>query len=349
MANALMLQSEIELDNRATDIVLEELKKSIEFAHEKIREQKSEIDHLRMSYRNVVCQLNNASEEIEKLRKWSDEDHDRIIYMDDSSRRNSLRFRGIPEEPRETWEQCQAKVLRLLREHLNIAPEVERAHRLGKRMYPNRPREIIIKFLKYPDKDFILNNRSRFPDGITIREDFSADTMELRASFSSDIKQYREEGLIAYARYRTLVCHEPSRREDGRARTDHQNQPNGANNSNGGARGAANGARSRTNVPQSGAYVPRSTNYPPRNGINTPRFSTTGSRGGANPARGAAHGGRGFANHTRGVANGSRGAIYGARGAANRGLRSTNTSWGSVGATGERHNTDRPGTMWSTT
>ena len=102
MANALMLQSEIELDNRATDIVLDELKRSIEFAHEKIREQKSEIDHLRMSYRNVVCQLNNASEEIDKLRKWSDEDHDRIIFMDDSSRRHFLCFRGIPEEPRET-------------------------------------------------------------------------------------------------------------------------------------------------------------------------------------------------------------------------------------------------------
>ena len=53
------------------------------------------------------------------------EDRERIVYMDDQSRRINLRIRGVPEDPQETWEQCQAKVLRILRETLGIAPEVE--------------------------------------------------------------------------------------------------------------------------------------------------------------------------------------------------------------------------------
>ena len=75
--------------------------------------------------------MNKMEETMETFRRLAEEDHDRLVYLDDYGRRSSLRIRGVAEEPRENWEQCQAKIHRLLQEKLGITPEIERAHRLG--------------------------------------------------------------------------------------------------------------------------------------------------------------------------------------------------------------------------
>ena len=227
------------IENRARDIEIEEIKKSLEFAHHLIRTQKSEIDNLRMEHRSANLQIKKMDEELKKYQKLVDDDHNRLVYLDDYGRRSSLRFRGIDEEAWETWEQCQAKVLRLLQEKLNLKPEIERAHRLGKR-HPHRHREIIVKFLRYPDKEFILNNRHRLSSsGIVVKEDFCEDTAALRASFHDEIKEAREEGLIAYAKYRTLVKHPP--REHNGARRGGRGGRRGSTSR--GARGGTRGSR----------------------------------------------------------------------------------------------------------
>ena len=187
-----MNNSEVEslllIDNRARDIEIEELKRSLEFAHELIRAQKSEIDNVKMEHRNATRKINTLMEDFSKLVSLAAKDHDRLVYLDDYGRRSSLRFKGVAEEPRETWEQCQAAILRILREKLGKSPEIERAHRLGKKRYGVN-RDIIVKFLRYPDKEFIFNNRGRLSSsGITVKEDFCTETADVRASFSPEIK-----------------------------------------------------------------------------------------------------------------------------------------------------------------
>ena len=186
--NNSQVESLLLIDNKARDLEVEEIKKSLEFAHDFIRIQKSEIDNLRMLHRSSTHKFNALSEKFSKLCALAAADHDRLVYLDDYGRRSSLRFKGVAEEPRETWEQCQAAILRILREKLGKTPEIERAHRLGKKRYGVN-RDIIVKFLRYPDKEFIFNNRGRLSSsGITVKEDFCTETADVRASFSPEIK-----------------------------------------------------------------------------------------------------------------------------------------------------------------
>ena len=134
--------------------------------------------------------------------------------MDDHGRRNQLRFRGIAEAPRENWQQCQEKVARLLREVMGGVPAIERAHRVGA-MNINYTREIIVKFLRYPDKEEILSKRKQFlTKGVTIREDFSSETFALRASYHDQVKEARKKGKVAYVKYRKVVSHYPRNRSN---------------------------------------------------------------------------------------------------------------------------------------
>ena len=222
------------IDNEAKEIEIAALKTSIEAtqtsieaANALILKQKSEIDQLRMERKNDLCKIRSLNDQVEQLRKQSEMDHHRLVYVEDSSRRSSLRFRGVPEQPWETWEQCQAKILRFLKENIGISPEIERAHRIGK-IEREINRDVIVKFLRYPDKEYIFNNRHRLSSsGIFVKQDFSNDTAQLRRSFQGDIREAREKGLIAYAKYRSLVVHPP--RSDGPHRGGRGRGRGGAN------------------------------------------------------------------------------------------------------------------------
>ena len=198
-----IIRSEIAIDSSHRDKEISELKESLNFAHGLILE-------LRRSNQSLQEDLSAVKTDLSALQLKVATDHQRVVYLDDNSRRNSLRFKGVAEAPRENWEQCQALIVRLLREVLGISSDIERAHRLGPKTQDSGNREIIVKFTRYPDKEYILNNKKRFESKrITIREDFSVDTKALRASFSDRIRTARNEGQIAYAKYRKLVIHRP--------------------------------------------------------------------------------------------------------------------------------------------
>ena len=86
----------MEIENRARDVEIDELTKSLEFAYSHIREQKSWIDDLKMKYKNVNLRLNKLTTDFDNLDEAVAEDHERIIYLDDYGRRSSIRIRGIP-------------------------------------------------------------------------------------------------------------------------------------------------------------------------------------------------------------------------------------------------------------
>ena len=55
----------------------------------------------------------------------------KLTELEDRSRRNNIGIDGRAEEPGETWEECERKVQRLLREEPDINDVViERAHRV---------------------------------------------------------------------------------------------------------------------------------------------------------------------------------------------------------------------------
>ena len=87
---------------------------------------------------------------------------EKLIDLEDRSRRNNLRADGIKERPNETWEDCENQLHTLFKECLGIGEEVviERAHRVktDKNKKGNTPRTIVSRILNYKDKVKILRN-----------------------------------------------------------------------------------------------------------------------------------------------------------------------------------------------
>ena len=119
------LRNEFDIDTEHRDKEIKDLKESLNFAYSMIEEQKKQVKKITTDYAKVCDKLTSITTELNELKKSTAADHETLVYLDDYGRRNSLRFRNIPEEPRENWEQCQAKVARLLREKLNVQPDIE--------------------------------------------------------------------------------------------------------------------------------------------------------------------------------------------------------------------------------
>ena len=50
---------------------------------------------------------------------------DKLIELEDRSRRNNIRIEGIEEEQYQTWDRCQGKVQKAIKDKLGTEDEVE--------------------------------------------------------------------------------------------------------------------------------------------------------------------------------------------------------------------------------
>ena len=99
------------------------MKNSLEFSQK-------DIDDLKPA----LLKLQELDSAIEEIQDDLDHQEEQMEYLENQSRRNNVRVDGIPEEDNETWEETEAKVKQVLKDELNLAsaPDIERAHRVGK-------------------------------------------------------------------------------------------------------------------------------------------------------------------------------------------------------------------------
>lgn len=97
---------------------------------------------------------------------------ERVIEQENYSRRENIVISGLAEN---RGENCLFVVQELFThvgfEHIFI----QRCHRIGARRQQGG-RDMIVRLLHYPDKMMILRSRSKFPRGVYVNEDFSAET-----------------------------------------------------------------------------------------------------------------------------------------------------------------------------
>ena len=134
-----------------------------------------------------------------------------VDYQEDYGRRLNLRFSGIADHHRnENWENSEALVRKLIKSTLGVEKEieVERAHRTGKwSKDPTKPRDIIIRFTKFKDRDLVLKKRNMLKEtDIFINEDFCTNTMNIRQDLRFSMYEARRARQIAYiSRHRLKV------------------------------------------------------------------------------------------------------------------------------------------------
>ena len=186
------------LDQLSSDI--NDLKESLEFTEQ-------DIDKKLVQVANELKDLKTDVKAIETDLLNADEVSDKLVELEDPSRRNNLQIGGIEESPDETWGTCENKIKDVIKEKLDIETDVEldRCHRMGKKR-GNRPRTLICRFTKFKDKQCVLSNGRKLKGtNIYIHEDFSQDTMELRKSLWEQVLEYRRQGKFAYLNSRSIV------------------------------------------------------------------------------------------------------------------------------------------------
>ena len=198
-----IIKSHLQTTNKRLEEISKEVRditESVEFTEGRLDEEiatvKDDISKMKSDVRLIERDLLDPNGVSEKL-----------IELEDRSRRNNLRFDGLTEDTNETWDDCERKIQKILSDKLEITEdvEIERCHRMGKRK-GNRPRTIICKFLRFKDKQKILKIEKKLKNsGIYIYEDFCSDTMELRKSLWEEVMEHRRQGKFAFLNYRSII------------------------------------------------------------------------------------------------------------------------------------------------
>ncbi|XP_078667360.1 uncharacterized protein LOC144909172 [Branchiostoma floridae x Branchiostoma belcheri] len=179
---------------------MQDLKNSLNFSQGEISDTKERsdknADKLKQLEQNIMTYNTEVTEMANKL-----------DYIENQSRRNNLIFDRIKDDRKETWEQSETKVKEVLRNKLRLNTdniEIERAHRNGKP--GDRPRPIVVKLLRYKDKQNILRQAKMLKGTqIFINEDFSDKIRQKRKDLQPALRAARERGQVAYIRFDKLV------------------------------------------------------------------------------------------------------------------------------------------------
>ena len=137
-----------------------------------------------------------------------------------------MRFCGIAEERGENWQQCRNLLTKVIRDKLNMEPQFERVHRVGKPS-DKQPRDIVAKFTRFVDRDAVFRDRRKFKGtNIFVNEDLCKGSQAVRQQQMDDYHTARREGKVVYWNYRTLVI-KPRPSNDGSNNTARQSPSRG--------------------------------------------------------------------------------------------------------------------------
>lgn len=111
---------------------------------------------LKKQNKHLTKQVEELSSELQTVTELAKENERKNERLESQSRRENLKFFGIEESRKESWDESENKVRKYIAEGLNIddtSIQIERAHRLGG---SSTPRPIIVKFSFFKDKEKIL-------------------------------------------------------------------------------------------------------------------------------------------------------------------------------------------------
>ena len=152
-----------------------------------------------------------ANSQIEGLEKKDDENarrikelEDKLLYQEVYSRRENIRFFGIPEAT-QGHENTAVVLYKFFRDELNISGpsniEFLRVHRLGKKLQ-GQSRPIIARFLRFQERELIFRSVRELAEAadtdVKVYADFPDEIRHRRKTQWPRMKKAREEGKTAF-------------------------------------------------------------------------------------------------------------------------------------------------------
>ena len=198
------------LDNLSKEIA--DLKESLEFTQEETEEKFSKLNEKITSMERNLFSLKKDIEVIQTTKpRWAIEIENKLVDLEDRSRRNNLRINGIKEGKNETWEECEERVNCFLEEKLDMDTRkiwIERADRVGEKKR-GQEIQIVVQFKNYKNKlDIFRNCKKLKGTNFSIFEDFNKETASTRKKKWKEVLKNRNDGKISYLQYKTVICKE---------------------------------------------------------------------------------------------------------------------------------------------
>ena len=169
-----------------------ELKRSLEFTQKTVDEYENKLSTMEIDIKDKKDMNTTYETRLKAL-------EDKVIQLEDQSRRNNLRFCNVPEDESETWEMTAMKVKDLLSTELGMEDvALERAHRIGPKR-KGKHRTIIARFSRFADRDTAIRNAPKLKKSpYYINEDMSTASFQKRQDQMPALRDARKNNQIAY-------------------------------------------------------------------------------------------------------------------------------------------------------
>ena len=164
-----MIEANSKLTNQKLEKLLAEIRSSSDSAKSLSQKTKDLEESLTVNQDLIDVRIKSIDEEMKEIKKIVDNNKaelkEQLRIQEDRSRRNNVRFDGIPETENETWEETETKLRKFLYDELDITEElyIERAHHVAQNQSSKetsnglaKPRTIIAKLLDYKEKGEIM-------------------------------------------------------------------------------------------------------------------------------------------------------------------------------------------------
>lgn len=170
---------------------------SVDFIMETVAESIKDMGDIKAKQKEQSVKQEDLCYQFAQLKSAYSDLHEKVIRLEDQSRRDNLLIHGFPEVRGESDQDCLRKVYDLLVKGLHIPPDVlnqmrvVRCHRKGP-FVKGKNRPIIIKMHFFPDKQYILSCAGSLKGTkFFINEDYSVETESRRRVFYPVMKTAR--------------------------------------------------------------------------------------------------------------------------------------------------------------
>ena len=194
---------ELEAYVKTVDAKVSSLQVKVEYFESFKKETEKTVKEIEdgMNYANV--ERESFKKKLEDMQNQLDQLKDEKLYMEVYQRRENLRFFGI-KEAAASEEDTREILVDFLKTELGMEDanelEFQRVHRIGKRRSSDgKPRQIIARFLKYPDRVAIMSNARKLKGkDFGISPDLPKEIIDRRKKKMQQFKKAKEDSKPAY-------------------------------------------------------------------------------------------------------------------------------------------------------
>lgn len=128
-----------------------------------------------------------------------------IKFLKEEKRKNNLVFFGVEEVGKTESELIDYIKNAVIKTGTHLeSNEISNIYRIGKRTN-NKNRPVVVSITTLWKKHIILKNKSKLPQGIYIKEDYSKEMLEKRKQLRLQVDDEKKKGNVAFIKHNKLI------------------------------------------------------------------------------------------------------------------------------------------------